>query len=104
MIEISDLPAVNATLNSIAAALLATGYVLIGRGRVAQHKVCMLAAFGASTLFLISYLIYHANVGSQPFMGTGFIRIVYFTILISHVTLGACGTRRASPPSAARRA
>ena len=89
MIEISDLPAINATLNSIAAALLATGYVLIARGRVTQHKVCMLVAFGASTLFLTSYLIYHANVGSQPFMGTGFIRIVYFTILISHVTLAA---------------
>ena len=89
MISISDLPGVNAALNSVAAVLLATGYVLIRRRRVLQHKVCMLAAFGASTLFLTSYLIYHAKVGSQPFMGEGFIRTVYFTILISHVALAA---------------
>ena len=87
MIEIADLPAINATLNSLSAGLLATGYVLIRRGRVTPHKVCMLAAFGTSVLFLTSYLIYHANVGSVPFLGEGFIRILYFTILVSHVTL-----------------
>ena len=87
MIEIADLPAINATLNSLSAALLATGYVLIRRGRVTLHKACMLAAFGTSVLFLTSYLIYHAHVGSVPFLGEGFIRILYFTILVSHVTL-----------------
>ncbi len=87
MIEIADLPAINATLNSLSAGLLTTGYVLIRRGRVTPHKVCMLAAFGTSVLFLTSYLIYHANVGSVPFLGEGFIRILYFTILVSHVTL-----------------
>ena len=87
MIEIADLPAINATLNSLSAALLATGYVLIRRGRVTPHKACMLAAFGTSVLFLTSYLIYHAHVGSVPFLGEGFIRILYFTILVSHVTL-----------------
>ena len=87
MIEIADLPALNATLNSLSAGLLATGYVLIRRGRVTPHKACMLAAFGTSVLFLTSYLIYHAHVGSVPFLGEGFIRILYFTILVSHVTL-----------------
>ena len=65
MIEIADLPAINATLNSLSAGLLATGYVLIRRGRVTPHKACMLAAFGTSALFLTSYLIYHAYVGSR---------------------------------------
>ena len=87
MIEIADLPAINATLNSLSAGLLTTGYVLIRRGRVTPHKACMLAAFGTSVLFLTSYLIYHAHVGSVPFLGEGFIRILYFTILVSHVTL-----------------
>ncbi len=87
MIEIADLPAINATLNSLSAGLLTTGYVLIRRGRVTLHKACMLAAFGTSVLFLTSYLIYHAHVGSVPFLGEGFIRILYFTILVSHVTL-----------------
>ena len=87
MIEIADLPAINATLNSLSAGLLATGYVLIRRGRVTPHKACMLAAFGTSTLFLTSYVIYHANVGSKPFLGEGLIRIVYFTVLVSHVAL-----------------
>ena len=87
MIEIADLPAINATLNSLSAGLLTTGYVLIRRGRVTLHKACMLAAFGTSVLFLTSYLTYHAHVGSVPFLGEGFIRILYFTILVSHVTL-----------------
>ena len=87
MIEIADLPALNAMLNSLSAGLLATGYVLIRRGRVTPHKACMLAAFGTSVLFLTSCLIYHAHVGSVPFLGEGFTRILYFTILVSHVAL-----------------
>ena len=87
MLDVTTLPAVNATLNSIAAVLLVCGYVLIRSGRVAQHRVCMLAAFATSTLFLVSYLVYHAQVGSFPFTGQGPIRIVYFTLLISHVSL-----------------
>ena len=86
---ISDLPTLNAILNGIAATLLATGWVLIKRGRIAQHRACMLAAFGTSALFLVSYVIYHANVGSRPFGGQGPIRVVYFAILISHVVLAA---------------
>lgn len=86
---LADLPTLNAILNGIAAVLLASGWYLIKRGRVAQHRACMLAAFGTSVLFLVSYVIYHANVGSRPFTGVGPIRLVYFAILISHVILAA---------------
>ena len=87
--SVADLPALNATLNAIAAVLLVIGYVLIRRGRIQQHRRVMLAAFTTSALFLISYVTYHANAGSRPFSGQGPIRIVYFAILISHVILAA---------------
>ena len=85
--ELSNLPTVNALLNSISAILLATGYMFVRRRQLAAHRVCMLAAFGTSALFLLSYLIYHFNVGSVAFTGQGWIRFTYFTILISHVIL-----------------
>lgn len=84
---ISDLPALNATLNGTAALLLMAGYVLIRTGRQEAHKRCMLGALAASVLFLVSYVIYHASTGSRAFTGTGPVRIVYFTILITHVVL-----------------
>ena len=87
MIALADLPGINAALNSASALLLAAGYRFIRQGRVAQHRLCMLWALVASTLFLTSYLIYHFNVGSVPFRGPGWIRAVYFTILISHTIL-----------------
>ena len=87
--DVTDLPALNATLNGIAAAFLVAGYVLIRQGRRAAHKRCMLAALTASALFLVSYVIYHANVGSRPFPGQGAIRVIYFAILITHVVLAA---------------
>jgi putative membrane protein len=86
---ISDLPALNATLNGISACLLAAGYVFIRRKRIAAHRACMVAAFVTSTLFLISYVVYHAHVGSRPFPGQGAVRLVYFTILITHIILAA---------------
>jgi putative membrane protein len=89
LIAIADLPAVNATLNAIAAVLLTCGYVMIRRGRIETHRRFMLAAFATSALFLLSYVIYHANIGSKPFTGRGAIRTVYFTILITHVVLAA---------------
>lgn len=89
MLEVTDLPAVNATLNAISAALLATGFVLIRQRRIDAHRRCMLAAFATSSLFLLSYLVYHYNVGSVPYTGQGPIRAVYFTILISHIVLAA---------------
>ena len=89
MIDYSLLPTVNATLNATAGAFLLTGYILIKQGRINAHRNAMLGAFGASTLFLISYLTYHANAGSRPFTGQGPIRAIYFAILISHVILAA---------------
>jgi putative membrane protein len=89
VISISDLPALNATLNAVSAIFLTAGYVLIRRGRDAMHKKCMLSALVASAAFLTSYVIYHANTGSRPFPGHGPIRTIYFGILITHVTLAA---------------
>ena len=78
-----------AALNALAAILLIRGVVLIKDGRRNQHRRTMLTAFGVSIVFLISYLTYHFNVGSVKFTGTGVIRYVYFTILISHTLLAA---------------
>ena len=89
MPAIADLPAVNATLNGVAALFLLAGYVLVKRGRRDLHKRCMLAALATSSLFLVSYVVYHWNAGSRPFTGTGPIRAVYFGILITHVILAA---------------
>ena len=88
-IPLAVLPVLNATLNSASAVLLASGYVLIRRRAVAAHKACMLAATATSTIFLISYLYYHAHHGITKFQGTGIVRPVYFTILISHTFLAA---------------
>ena len=89
MMTVADLPAVNATLNAISTVLLITGWLFIKRGDRRNHKRCMVAALATSTLFLTSYVIYHAQVGSVPFRGTGVIRIVYFAVLIPHVILAA---------------
>jgi len=83
------LPAVNATLNGIAAVLLVIGYILIIRRRIDAHRRVMIAAFTTSSLFLVCYVIYHAQVGSVPFTRQGFVRPLYFTILVTHVTLAA---------------
>ena len=87
--SVTDLPAVNATLNTISTALLITGWVFIRRGERQKHKACMIAALVTSSLFLTSYVIYHAQVGSVPFQGTGWIRTVYFSVLVPHVILAA---------------
>jgi len=85
----SDLPTVNAILNATSAALLVIGYLFIRRQLVAAHRTCMIAALIVSTLFLISYLTYHYHSGSKSFQGLGWLRLVYFTILISHTVLAA---------------
>lgn len=82
-------PAINATLNGTSAVLLITAHTMIKRGRVAAHRALMLTAVATSTLFLISYLYYHAHVGSVHFPGHGWWRRIYFTILISHTILAA---------------
>jgi uncharacterized membrane protein YozB (DUF420 family) len=88
-ITVHDLPALNASLNALSGLLLVAGYALIRARRIEQHRWCMLAAFTTSSLFLASYLIYHAQVGSVPFRRQGLVRPVYFTILITHVLLAA---------------
>jgi len=76
-------------LLTIAAILLATGYLFIKQGRRRQHQWCMLGALTTSALFLVSYVTYHLHAGSRPFPGQGPIRVVYFAILITHVILAA---------------
>jgi len=88
-VAVSDLPALNATLNATCFVLLTIGYALIRRGRVAQHRAVMIAAFCTSVVFLVSYLTYHAKVGSKHFTGQGAIRYVYFAILLTHTVLAA---------------
>ncbi|MBL8169932.1 MAG: DUF420 domain-containing protein [Acidobacteria bacterium] len=85
--SISDLPTLNAILNSISAILLITGYALIRQKKRHAHRWAMVSAFVTSTLFLISYLIYHYHAGSVKFQGQGTIRLVYFTILLTHTVL-----------------
>lgn len=86
---VHDLPTVNATLNALAAILLICGYVLIRRKRIQTHRKVMIAAFITSSLFLVCYVVYHAQVGSVHFPKTGAIRTVYFTILGTHTLLAA---------------
>ena len=89
MLDVRDLPAVNATLNTLSALLLVTAYVLIKQRRPVAHRNVMIAALVSSTLFLTSYLVYHAQVGSVRFPGTGLPRTVYLTILLTHTVLAA---------------
>lgn len=83
------LPTVNALLNGSAAAFLVAGYAFIRRKNVRAHRACMLTAFVLSSLFLVTYLMHHAQVGSVPFRGTGALRAVYLAILVPHVLLAA---------------
>lgn len=85
--SLSSLPALNAVLNASSALLLLGGYVAIRAGRRETHKRFMIAALTTSTLFLASYLVYHFQVGSVRFPGTGHIRTLYFAILLTHTVL-----------------
>jgi uncharacterized membrane protein YozB (DUF420 family) len=79
--------ALNASLNGTSAILLACGYAAIRNGKMKVHKAFMISAFAVSTLFLISYLTYHYRVGHVVFQGQGWIRPVYFALLLSHTVL-----------------
>jgi uncharacterized membrane protein YozB (DUF420 family) len=80
-------PAINATLNGTSAVLLFGGRMLIKRGKMAAHRACMIAAMCTSAMFLVCYLFFHFEVGNIRFLGQGWPRPVYFTILITHVVL-----------------
>lgn len=84
---VRDLPALNAVLNALSAGLLAYGYARIRRGDIAGHRRAMISALVSSAVFLTSYLVYHAHVGSVRFQGVGTIRVAYFTILLTHTVL-----------------
>lgn len=84
---VTDLPALNATLNATSFVLLTAGWFLIKSGRRQAHKWCMIAALVMSAAFLTSYVVYHLQVGSVPFQKTGWIRTLYFLVLIPHVIL-----------------
>jgi putative membrane protein len=86
---VHDLPAVNASLNALSGVLLLCGYTLMRLRRIALHRTFMIAAFATSSIFLICYLVYHAQVGSVRFTRPGFVRSLYYTILVTHVTLAA---------------
>jgi uncharacterized membrane protein YozB (DUF420 family) len=88
-VDYTILPGINATLNAISTVFLSVGWMFIRRRDIARHRACMLSAFVTSALFLTSYLVYHANVGSVPFQGQGAVRVVYFLILITHIVLAA---------------
>ena len=83
-----DFPALNASLNGAATILLSAGFLCIRRQRVAAHRACMLAAFAVSAAFLACYVAYHLQTGARtPFGGMGWIRPVYFAMLLSHILL-----------------
>jgi len=88
-LTVRDLPTLNAALNATSTVLLLVGFALIRARRIEAHRRAMLAAFACSALFLVSYLAYHFQVGSVKFQGTGTIRTVYFTILLTHTVLAA---------------
>jgi uncharacterized membrane protein YozB (DUF420 family) len=88
-VTVRDLPTLNALLNSTAAVLLVVGWLLIRAGRRAAHRKVMLAAFACSVAFLVSYLVYHAQAGSVRFPGTGTVRTVYLSILLTHTVFAA---------------
>jgi len=89
MADYSVFPALNATLNGASAVLLTTGRILIGRRQVRLHRACMIAAVATSSISLVCYLYYQAHVGSVHFPGQGWVRPLYFTILVSHTILAA---------------
>jgi uncharacterized membrane protein YozB (DUF420 family) len=88
-VTVHDLPAVNASLNALSGTLLLIGYVLIRQRRIETHRKVMIAAFITSSIFLVCYVVYHAQVGSVRFTRQGFVRPLYFTLLATHVTLAA---------------
>jgi len=85
--SVGSLPAVNAALNGTCTVLLLLGFLFIKRRKITPHRLCMIAAFCCSSVFLALYLYFHAHAGVIRFSGQGWIRPVYFTILISHTTL-----------------
>lgn len=87
--SVSDLPAVNASLNALSTVLLTSGFIFIQRRQIAAHRACMISAFAVSCVFLVTYVVHKILMRGvhTPFGGTGVIRGVYYTMLISHIIL-----------------
>ncbi|MGH7550636.1 MAG: DUF420 domain-containing protein [Gemmatimonadota bacterium] len=89
VIDLHDLPALNAALNLLAAVLLVVGHLFVRRGRIDRHRLCMGAALVVSAMFLASYVVYHVQAGSVRFTAGGWPRVAYYAILVTHVPLAA---------------
>lgn len=87
LMSVHDLPAINASLNALSGVLLLIGYAMMRARRIQLHRAFMIAACSTSALFLVCYVVYHAQVGSVRFTRDGFVRPLYFTILVTHVAL-----------------
>lgn len=85
--DLSFMPGVNAALNASSATLLVLGLAAIRSGRREVHKRLMVSAFAASAVFLVGYVLYHYAHGDTQYQGEGALRVVYFTVLITHVLL-----------------
>ncbi len=89
MIPISSLPTLNAMLNSLSVIFLTTGYFFIRRKKISHHRICMVAAFITSILFLTSYIVYHLHAGRTTFPEVGWVKTLYLAILLTHTVLAA---------------
>ena len=87
MVRLASLPAINACLNGACTIFLLLGFALIRQRKIALHRLCMITAFSCSTVFLALYLYFHFHAGIIQFGGQGWVRPVYFSILITHTTL-----------------
>lgn len=85
----TGLATLNACLNALALVFLLTGFYFIRKKEIAKHKFCMLTAFGISCVFLVSYLIHHARVGSVKYAGPESLRALYLVVLLPHIVLAA---------------
>lgn len=88
--DLKILPAFNALLNAITTGFLTIGFYFIRNGKIQYHKRCMLTAFVLSILFLLSYVLYHTFAEETKYGGEGWLKTVYFSLLISHIILAGC--------------
>ena len=86
-VDVSGLPAFHAILNASTGVLLLVGYALVRSGRIGAHRLAMTSAFALSCVFLISYLVYHSQAPDSAYGGSGWVRSVYFFVLVSHIVL-----------------
>ena len=84
---LSDLPAINASLNALSAIFLTSGFIFIKQKKQSAHHNCMITACCTSALFLTCYIIYHAQAGRTVFRDPEWFRPIYLTLLLTHTVL-----------------